>query len=231
MALINGIIPQQNFELIRDRIGAILALELANQYDLDNTFPLPQSIDIERFIPYDADQEFPAINVNFWKGEYSNTTQIKTEGTYYFNVDCYADSPTIGTNRGDNLSSAKLQRIMGACRAILKNPVYLTLGFQPNVNGISVIGRCEVQGMYVANKSIVPDALNETVGRVIVKILALETVNLIDSANFAQEVTTSLKINNSTKGYFFDLMSLITDANGNFLTDLIGNNIINPQIV
>lgn len=226
MSLINGQIPSQNYELIRDRIGAILATEIAYQASLDTTLEVPSKIDIERFIPYNADTEFPAINVNFWKGEYGNTDVRKTEGTYYFNIDCYADSPNVGTVRGDKLATAKLQRIMGLVRAILKNPAYITLGFVADV-----IGQVEIQGIYVANKSIVPDALNETVGRVILKIRALETVNLINNQNFAQEVTASLKIGTSNKGYFYDLVSLITDNLGNPLIDNSGNNIINDKIV
>ena len=226
MALINKLIPSQNYELIRDRIGAILSLELANQFVLDSTFPVPNTIDIERFIWYNADTEFPAVNVNFWKGEYENKTVQKVEGTYYFNIDCYADSPATDTSRGDRLANIKLQRLMGAIRAILMNPEYTTLGFVPDV-----IGRVEIQGIYVSNKSVITDALNETIGRIIIKLLVLENAVLSDSSNWANEITASVKINNTERGMYFDLVSHIEDNSGNFLTDGSGNNIINNKLI
>ena len=61
-AKILGLVPVQTYELVRDQVAAILAVELANQLQYDSTLPVPSKVFIERFIPFDAQVEMPAMN-------------------------------------------------------------------------------------------------------------------------------------------------------------------------
>jgi hypothetical protein len=70
MAL-NGVIAPQKYELIRDRIGAILFAEFANQFTLSGgTTPNP-AFYCERIIQFDH-TEAPAVNVTLQRADYDN---------------------------------------------------------------------------------------------------------------------------------------------------------------
>jgi len=224
-AKILGLVPVQTYELVRDQVAAILAVELANQLQYDSTLPVPSKVFIERFIPFDAQVEMPAVNVNFWKVEFKNKNQVKVEGDMYLNVDIYTANNTVGGTRGDQLASMALQRLAGLCRGILQNPEYYVL----NLPGL--VGRTGIEGIYVTNKSVVPDALNETVCRIVLKVLIYQSESIYATGVPLNEITTSIKINQGTNGVYYDIVSLVTDANGNHLLDNSGNNIINAILV
>jgi hypothetical protein len=224
-AKILGLIPVQTFEMVRDQVAAILAVELANQLQYDSTLPIPSKVYIERFIPFDANTEMPAVNVNFWKVEFKNKTVVKSEGDMYLNIDIYNASNTIGGVRGDQLASVALQRLAGICRGIVQNPEYYTL----NLPGL--VGRTGIEGIYVTNKSVIPDALNETVCRIVMKVLVYQSEAIYAKGVPLNEITMTAKINQGTNGIFYDVVSLVTDNNGNYLLDTSGNNIINAILV
>ena len=112
MALINGIIQQQNYELIRDRLGEILAVELANQTVLTGT-EFVKAVDIERLIPYD-ETDYPVINVVFNNGDYSNKQQTQSDGYYKYFIVGYVKAKTNNSERGDKLATNKLHKFRRA---------------------------------------------------------------------------------------------------------------------
>lgn len=132
-AVIETLIPQQQFEVVLDRIGEILALEfeyqsLLGNYDLDAV-----SIFKERSVPCNA-SELPIVNVGLFQGEYSEETQMQTQGFYKYVIEVIANAqsedPVSGNDgRGDRLSQLKVLRLLGIIRAILMDARYKTLGF------------------------------------------------------------------------------------------------------
>ena len=61
-SIISGIIPPQQFEIIRNKIGLILFEEIGNQFVLTADEKINAKIFVERFIPFDK-TDFPCINV------------------------------------------------------------------------------------------------------------------------------------------------------------------------
>ena len=105
-SVINTVIPEQQFELVRNRIGEILFEELANQVMLGNT-DADVKIYTERIVPMNQG-ETTSLNLIFSNGDYPMQTAVYADGVYTFFIDCYNTSPTVGTNRGDKLSLSGL---------------------------------------------------------------------------------------------------------------------------
>ena len=135
-------IPEQNFELIRDRIGEILAEELPNQATLTGDSKLANiTVYKERFIPVQAlvaiAGETPLIDVFYNGGRYEQNTLTAQDGHNTFFIDVYTcaksqlDAQKKLSVLGDTLAAIQLQRILGVCRAILMAAPYMTLGFEP----------------------------------------------------------------------------------------------------
>lgn len=167
------LIPQQNFELIGDRIAEILAAELANQWAIDNTVPKVVSVDIERFTPYAAESEIPAINVNNASGTYSNRTRSRVDGTYLFNIDVYTNAPwSAEEGPGDEYAMLTMNRLVGIIRTILSSPAYTRLGF--DAANQAIIGTTNVVGFMVGDKATIKDSLSSVVGRVQFEVTCVE---------------------------------------------------------
>ena len=71
--MINTLIGQQKFELIRDRIAEILSTEIANQATIEGHDLWTENIFVwlERTAPFDK-SELPCINVSMSSGEFDN---------------------------------------------------------------------------------------------------------------------------------------------------------------
>lgn len=196
-ALITSIIPVQNYELIRDRIGLILATELANQQILieaDSGEFVAPTVWIDRYVPFDK-TEMPAVNVAFGNGEYSNQNQISAEGVYTYFIDCYTNADTEDDTDGYTLSMAKLDRIMGMIRYILSSPFYATLNFPRGF----ILNRT-IQSMGVFTKQDVQDALSDSVGRILFTVRAVETQNG-QTGVALEETGTTFKLGSTNKGF------------------------------
>ncbi len=130
MAIIDYAIQPASFELVRERIGAILKDELSNQSTLLGKSYINADVFIERSISMNQ-TETSMINVSLASGDYGLITAISQDGTYNFDIDIFTKSKTIGNDRGDYLASEKLQRLTGICHHILSHNRYRTLGFAP----------------------------------------------------------------------------------------------------
>ena len=197
MAKLTALIPNQRFEIIRDRIGEILAEELANQEALDG--PVAPAVYVSRAIPPD-ETDYPMINISLTKGDYSGKTQSQADGNYVYNIDVYTASPTTPEGRGDQLAAQKLQRYVGMIRAILENPVYRTLDYAPPF-------MCEgyVSGFEIADPQALlqdSDAQNSTVGRLQYAVRVPEYVQLKTAPPIAANLT-GVKLELTDKGYLY----------------------------
>lgn len=133
---------QDNFEAIRDKIGAILATETVAQVALATAAEKPNPDDwkfyvyLERTNPWEAFRDgegdlTPIVNVWYDRGQYdAGRSNLSTRQgvTSRFNVDIYAYAPTIetevGHTPGDEGTAFLTHRIVRLVRNILMHDKY-----------------------------------------------------------------------------------------------------------
>lgn len=133
MAKITTSIPVQKFEIVRDRIAAILIEELTNQAVLQPDGYLKNllnSIKVysERFHPF-SESEMIAISVFFFNNDFDSKQQQSIRGKNTFFIDLFGFSPSTNREEGDKINAVNLQRIIGMIRFIFESPHYIRLGF------------------------------------------------------------------------------------------------------
>ncbi len=201
MAVINAQIPQQNFELVLERIGEILANELANQFTL---FPVPMAV-LEglvvwknRYVPFDK-SEMPAVNVSLGSGQYDGQTVKSDDGTYLYNIDVFTYAKGTDAKAGDQHSIDRLHRIMGICRAILRNPKFKTLGYETPPG--FVMGIPHVNSIQFATPDP-DDTARNVMGRLVFSVKLPETTELIEP-ELLYGYQTVVKLSETDKGYMW----------------------------
>lgn len=200
MAKINSIIPQKNYELIRDRIASILNTEIANQYVLTNLPALNALVYIERSIAFHK-EEIPAVNVTVLRGDYSNKHTGQKDGTYVFAIDTYHKAKTkkVGSTitRGDYSAAANLHKLMGVIDAILENSDYKTLDFTPGI-----IAGTRVMNINVGPEQTDGDGFNTCRGRMEFEVRCIETTALKEGDLIAGN-DTKVKLYETETGYVY----------------------------
>tara|TARA_R110002020_G_scaffold82386_1_gene203996 strand:- start:170 stop:778 length:609 start_codon:yes stop_codon:yes gene_type:complete len=197
MALLTQKIPEQNFELVRDRIALILADEISSQALISP--PTPEynaTVFLERFVPFDK-TDMPCINVVFASGDFENQNTLTADAIYKYNIDVYTKSKSTSTSGGDKLASIKLHRILGICRAILENPQYRTLAFAP-----PSLQRTTVSDIAVEEPKNTQDGSSVIMGRLTFDVSVCERVQLKDAEDIGGW-KTEVKMNETEKGYQF----------------------------
>lgn len=201
-ALITLPINNQMFELIRDQIAIILTMELDNQYVLTYD-PAFASIDV--FVEGNIAEDnilLPVLNVSFIKGVYGDNKDYSgsTKGIYRYNIDAYVNAKDSQTMKGDKRAALLLERILGACRAIIDHPAYKTLAFAPGF-----IWRVNSKEIDIRDNKL-NDALNTGMGRLMIEVQATEAVNLPGGILLAGS-DTNVKLNESEQGYYYTVNS------------------------
>lgn len=195
MSKILAAIPQQGFELVRDRIGAILATELAEQSDLNSDTNLDADVWVSRSTPFDA-EELPAVNVVLAEGDYDNKHQGSSRGTYQYNIEVYTKAKSGNGKDGDKESSLKLDRLVGVCRAILENPVYKRLDFDaPFISHTMVTG-------FQNGRVDAGDARYNVMGLIRFNVVLTEDTQLLEGLPVGSLYTT-VKLYETDKGYLW----------------------------
>lgn len=204
MPLLLEPIPSQAFEIVGERVVDILAEELAGQMDFNNDFnddfPSTEGIDIyhERFTPF-AITEMPAVNVMLQEGTYGNEDARQSDGTYIYAIDCYTSSESVGDGvneieMGDKIAKLKVHKLMGACRAILKAPVYNNLGFdRPYLCRVTIVS-------FSFAEATSQDGMHTAYGRLLLSVRAVEKVE-IQTPRVMKGYETKYKIAESEKGF------------------------------
>lgn len=126
---ITAIIPVQGFEIVLNRLGAILFLEIANQRTLGNDME-PIGFYLERTDSYDKDEGI-VVNVSLVNTPYSGKTQTASQSDSVFNIDVYVNAKGSSVLSGDDAARQKLHKYVGWVRYILSCTYYKTLGFPP----------------------------------------------------------------------------------------------------
>lgn len=196
---INKLIGTQAFEVIRDRIAQILAIELENQVVNFGNYDADVDVWIERFQAFDK-TELPAVNVTFAPAEFSGKSAPQNDGSYTFNIDCYYNAKSDNDTDGATIAMLKLQRLLGVCRSIMDNPAYLKLGFStPFIMSV----KCTSMAV---KEPTAGDALTTMMGRLVYAVKASEVTPLLDGEAFSG-FDTIVKISNTDKGYLYSANS------------------------
>lgn len=196
-SIIDEIIPQSNFEKIRNRIAAILALEFDRQlqlsYDQDKDYDL--KVWLERIVTFQT-SEMPCINVKFAKNLFDNKNQLSIDGNITFHIDVWTRSKDKGTDKGDTLANLSLAKILRAATYILNHPKYKTLGFAPGM--ISNIMPKSIQ----VTDSDPTDSQYSSFGRLELQVRAVETNTGVYGTTAADSYVT-MKIYETQDGYYY----------------------------
>ena len=193
-ALIENIVPPSSFELVRDRIGEILAIEFKRQFMLSGLYYINLAVWVERFVAFDK-SEMPAINVVLADGKYDNQDVRQADGTYNFYIECYANAASMpGDKRGDVEAMRRLHRILAIARAIIQSPKYLNLGFK-----VPKIMRRQIEALVVSQPEST-DGLATCMGRLTLNVRVPECAELMTACNI-DGWETSVKLEETDKGY------------------------------
>ena len=195
MAKIINVIEKQNFEIIRDRIGAILYTEIKNQLQLTNNDILKCDIFVERNTPVDK-IEVPTIIVSLASINFDNKNQTTVRGTTDYYIDVYTSAISGSTADGGQRASLNLHRIAGICRYILEHPAYKTLDFTPGMISNVAVKSLNIRSLQ-GN-----DAMNTAMGRLVLSVAATET-NGHQCACDLSDYYTNVKIDTSNQGYVY----------------------------
>lgn len=211
MAFIPDEIPQQHFEIIRDRVGLIIYQEIENQWtefgddDLQAPLPNPQisttpqslRVYVDRVMPVDQ-AECPVVNVIFNGAPYDNSNPQRAAGINTFFIDVYTKANSEDSANADRLANIKLQKILGKIAFILRHSFYKMLGFEPGF-----IGGTNVASIQIADSR--DSSLNANgcvMGRIVFEVRATEYVTPVTVRNL-QGFYTTVELFNSDKGFLF----------------------------
>lgn len=196
MSFIKIRILQSNFELIRDRIGQVLADEFLFQQTFGDTDIANLKVWVSRTIPFDK-TEPPAINVNYIHGDfYSEDSSVNTN-VYKYSIDCHASAKSnVAGDRGDAVAMMRLHKIMGIASRILNDTQYRTLAFPPP----------SIQTRWIETADIAEvmrgDAESIMFGRLVFAVRINEDITLL-STNIIKGYDAQVKMDLSDKGYYF----------------------------
>lgn len=195
MAL-NGVIAPQKYELIRDRIGAILFAEFANQYTLSSgTTPNP-TFYCERIVQFDH-TEAPSVNVTLQRADYDNRDRHQVNGIYLFTIDVYTAAHATNNVRGDYRGAVEMHRILGMIRAIFESPEYRELLY-----GFGNLCRTAIKSISIPDAPNNNESVFEATGRIEYEVTVHETVELQEGVPL-ELATTIVRLYNTDKGYLW----------------------------
>ena len=198
MAKITNIISESNFEAVRTRISTILALELANQKVLTEDTDFDAVVWNERFVAFD-NIELPAVNVFFNNFIFTKKEPTNSVGEAKYSIEILVNSKNTATYRGDVDSSLRLQKLMRVIRYILDSPHYITLDFARGF-----ILRTNVESMRVIPSTNNVDSTYTTSAQIIFNV-GLSESNGTSVAIDGEKYTSSVELNESEKGFYFEV--------------------------
>jgi hypothetical protein len=195
MSKITEEIPAQAYELIRDRIGAILAVEIAAQVTNYGDYEIDANVWVERWKPF-SHTEVPAINVQLARGNYDGQHQGSADGTFTYHVDVYDGAKSTTATDGDKRAALKVQKLLGVCRYILQHTAYKTLDFAP-----PFIHRVTVTEFNIAQQGE-QDSTNQSMARLTVTVKAGELTTLLSAIAIDSHYST-VKLSTTDKGFLY----------------------------
>ncbi|MGC4058181.1 MAG: hypothetical protein QM743_08690 [Chitinophagaceae bacterium] len=150
---------------------------------------------IDRVAPFN-DEEMPAVNVSLGSGDYDNESPRSSDGTYVFFIDVYSNAKETDNKDAEERACSRLDRIVGAIRAILKHPDYRTLDFPaPSLSRVTITG-------FQKGLANPQDATSAKAARIQFTVRVQETVQLAEGVPLGSNYTT-VKLAGTDKGYLW----------------------------
>ena len=218
---ISGIIPAQNFKLVRDRIGEILTTEFASQFALTADPDYDLTVEVGRSTPVNQ-SEMPFINVLTNSMNFDNSNQGYDDNEVDYFVDVYAKAKADAIKAGDLNAEDILLKLLGTARVILVNPIYKTLNFASGT-----IGRRQITDIKISDPSNDKDATVTITGRITYRVKMAETVALLDG-DLIEQYQTTVTLGETDEGYLwsnFEETNNFTALNGDNLVAFSGDNL------
>jgi len=211
MAELTAKIAPQQFEVVRDQIAAIITLELAFQYSLYTPAELladpkqkvlQASVYTERMVPVTIDER-EMVNVQFAFSDFEGASQVTTsdqsDAVHTFFIDCYSKGEANSNSSASKDSRFRLQRLVGAIRAILMSPHYIRLGFDP-----PSLKRRKITRLEMAEPKNEADAQASTIGRIILEVEIPEVVELLTPGALTKSLT-QVKLVDTDLGHKYEV--------------------------
>lgn len=194
--MILEVIPQQNFEIVRDALGFLIKSELDSQKEKENSRIFEDfEVFIERTIPIQNSEEV-VINIVLRSGDFDNKTQKDSQGKTFFDIEFYTIGKSSPSQTGYFDSARKLHKYIGLIRYILQHTEYKTLNLQPGF-----IGGTMVENYNIAeNQRTNQDTDFIKMGVISFSVRIQENQTMATPVNLG-EIYTSLKIEQTEKGY------------------------------
>lgn len=169
MSKITVEITAQSFELIRDKIAAIITSELAGQFAITANALFQSVVYTERFIAFDK-TELPAVKVYFDKAEGIERSPEQSRADYYYNIEVHTAAKFTATDRGDKLASLACEKLLGVIRYILVNPNYLRL----DLSDYNIIQSTAIESIKMGNPTTSADGISSIAGLITLVVRANE---------------------------------------------------------
>ena len=192
-AKITYAISNQNYELVRDKVAAILALELPNQATLNAESHIDASVFTERITSIDA-QEKAVVNVILSRLELSNDTAFSQKNEMSIVVEVYTQAYDTANDRGDELAAMKNHRIAGIIRTVLMSRPYARLGFDAGFIENRTIS--EISRTIPRNQS---DAANNVMTTISMQVKCVEDMAQDEGVEVARNSTIATVIKQTTE--------------------------------
>ena len=193
MERIAEIIPQQGFEIVRDAIGAVLALELKNQKKLQGLSE-PFNVFNARSTPFHQ-SEILMVNVLLDSANYSNAHAVGVHGTTSFFIDIYSSAKEDVKNLGDLNSTVRRDKYLGMVRYILQHHKYNMLGLP-----VGCIMNTTVESFENFEPSNAQDASFVKMSRLVFTTRINEQQSLWDGVEI-NSIFTNVKLELTDRGY------------------------------
>lgn len=191
--LITEIIPLQNFEIIKDRLGVILLEELSNQIRLQCK-DIDLGVFIERQEPYDEAEDV-IVNISENNIGYGSIDEKTSQGNISFNIDVYASGNATIDFDGNTITRKKLDIFKGWIRYILSSTKYQTLAFPKGFIGGTYVDSIQNDDNYGTQ-----DGAFVRMARLQFSVRANENQQMWNGLEFTGNDTV-IKLDNGTKGY------------------------------
>lgn len=191
--LITEIIPLQNFEIIKDRLGVILFEELMNQKKLQCK-GIDIDVSIERQEPYDKAEDV-VVNISQNNIAYGSIDERNSQGNISFNIDVYASGNATIEVDGNTTTRVKLDMVLGWIRYILSSTKYQTLAFPKGFIGGTYVDSVQYDDNYGSQ-----DGAFVRMARLQFSVRASEVQEMWNGLEFTGNDTV-IKLDNGTKGY------------------------------
>lgn len=197
-AKITTAIAARNYELIRDAIGSILALELPNQATLNALTYLNAKIYAEKIGAIDF-TDTPVVNIVTTDLKFSSYSAIECKGEYTYLIEVYANAAGTSTSQGDKLAAQKCARLAGVIHSILSNQAYKTLGLT------GIIHNRQISGAQRAVPRNGNDANNTVLMVMDMRVIASERVTAGAGIAYDSAITNVLINANFNNGLQFEI--------------------------